>query len=107
MSDVVAPKQKVTFTITKTPHRIAQRKTIQRLMRMQPHIQIGLRKLARRRRREENKTYPRAGRLWTERATASKIVHVIPGESFTIVITPQILKDIKSVEPYLKAKRAG
>jgi hypothetical protein len=107
MSDVAAPKQTVTFTITKVPHRIAQRKTIQRLMRMQPHIQIGLRKLARRRRRVDNKTYPRAGRFWTERAEASKIVHVVTGASFTIVVTPQILKDIKSVEPYLKSKRSG
>ena len=50
MSDLIAPLNTVTFTVKRIPRRVAQRKTIQRLMRLQPHVQKGLRALQKRRR---------------------------------------------------------
>ena len=103
MSDVIAPTNEVTFTIKATPKRSAERKTIQRLMRMQPHIQRGLTMLARRRRQIDNKPGIRAGVMWVDRKRTTKLTRVDAGEQFTIRITPQIMNDIKSVEKYLDA----
>jgi len=106
MSDVIAPQKKVTFTLKSTPRRPADKKTIQRLMRMQRHIQSGLDRLADRRRREDNITRPRAGGEWTNRVKMTKLTRVEKGESFTLTVTPQILPDLKAVEKFLDAKSA-
>lgn len=106
MPDLIAPSNKVTFTVKSAPHRPADRKTIQRLMRMQRHIQKGLDKLADRRRREDNYKSPRAGRMWMTRAKMVKLTRVEKGEQFTLTITPQIMPDIKAVEKFLDAKAA-
>lgn len=107
MSDVIAPNQRVTFTVKQTPKREAERKTIQRLMRMQPEIQRGLTQLAKQRRQKDNKPYIRAGKLWTNRVKTTKLTRVAPGESFTLHVTPHILPDLKSVEQHLEAKPAN
>ncbi|MHC5023468.1 MAG: hypothetical protein ACYTGG_06095 [Planctomycetota bacterium] len=107
MSDLIAPQQTVTFTIQKVPPRTADQKTLRRLMRMQPDVQLGLRKLARRRRQTDNITYIRAGVEWTNRKRTTKLTHLREGETFTLRLTPQIIPDLRSVEPYLAAQAAG
>lgn len=107
MADAIKPNTDVTFTITKPPRRRAEQKTIQRLMRMQPHIQRGLDKLARRRKLRDNRAVSRAGVEWVIRVRTTKLTRVEPGESFTIHVTPQIIPDIRSVEQYLDAKVAS
>ena len=107
MSLDLVPGQNVTFTVTRAPHREAQRKTIQRLMRMQGHIQRGLQKLAVRRRQKDNRPYRRAGKTWVDRARTTKLTKVAPGESFTLRLTPQIIPDIRSVEKFLEMKAAS
>jgi hypothetical protein len=106
MSDVIAPNQRITFTVKRSPQREAERKTIQRLMRMQPEIQRGLTKLARQRRQKDNRPYSRAGKIWVNRVKTTKLTRVAPGETFTLHVTPQIIPDIKSVEKHLDAKPA-
>ena len=106
MADLLIPRNNVTFTVTKVPQRPAQRKTIQRLMRLQPRIQRGLQALQLRRRREDNKTYIRAGVPWTNRAKATKLTRVAEGASFTLRLTPQIIPDLRSVERFLGMKKA-
>lgn len=105
-TDVIAPSRKVTFTLKSTPSRPADVKTLHRLMRMQRTIQKGLSRLSKRRRREENYTSPRAGRMWMTRVKMTKLTKVQKGESFTLTITPQIMPDIKAVQRYLDAKAA-
>jgi len=107
MNDVIAPQNQVTFTVKATPRRPADRKTIQRLMRMQRHIQSALDRLSDRRRREENITRPRAGGEWTNRVKMTKLTRVEKGESFTLTLTPQIIADIRAVEKFLDAKSAA
>lgn len=106
MSDVIAPSKKVTFTLKSTPHRAADTKTIERLMRMQRTIQKGLERISKRRSREDNITRQRAGGQWTNRVRMTRLTRVAKGESFTITITPQIMPDIKAVEKFLDAKSA-
>lgn len=106
MPEAIAPSKTVTFTINRTPARPADRKTIQRLMRMQRGIQKGLRNLSQIRSRERNVTRQRAGGTWTTRVKMTKLTRIEKGESFTLTITPQIMNDIRAVESFLDAKPA-
>jgi hypothetical protein len=106
VSDLIQPLNTVTFTITGTPSRKSQMLTIQRLMRMQDDVQRGLRHRARRRAQHDNVATIRAGRKWIRRVRVPRVVHVRPGETFTLMLTPQILPDVKSVEKYLSAAKA-
>jgi hypothetical protein len=98
MSDLIAPGSTIHFTVTKMPARLGARKTLQRLMRMQPAVRGGLKKLQERRRREDNQTYVRAGKDWTNRVKATRLTRVAPGEQFTLTLTPQILADVRSIQ---------
>jgi len=106
MRDLLTKNDTVTFTITGTPARPAQRKTIQRLMQMQPHAAKALKGLQKQRRQKDNRTYVRAGVFWTDRARATRVTRVETGATFTIRVTPQIVSDILSVEKFLDAKAA-
>ena len=105
MSDLIAPLNTVRFTINREPRRPAERKTIQRLMRMQPDIQRRLSKLATRRRLQDNRPYIRAGVEWVDRAKATKLTRVAAGETFTLTLTPQVIPDVKSVQRYLSVEK--
>jgi hypothetical protein len=106
MADVIAPQKTVTFTVTSVPQRSAQRKTIERLMKMQPELQRGLKLRARRRRQVDNIVDTRAGRKWIQRVPASKLARAEVGQTFTLTLTPQIIPDVKSVQQFLKAEKA-
>ncbi len=106
MSDPIAPLETLTFTVEKVPRRPAQRKTIERLMKMQPELQSGLRKIARKRRVHDNVVSIRAGRKWIQRVRATKVARVEQGKSFTLTLTPQIIPDLRSVEKFLKVAKA-
>ncbi len=102
----LAANKKYTFSITKLPAAAGPRKTLERLMRMEPGVSKGLRKLQARRQREDNKGHIRGGRVWVSRVRSAKLVHVAPGSSFTLHVTPQILPDLQSIEQYVEAKPA-
>ena len=106
MTDLIAPLETLTLTVKKVPTRPAQRKTIERLMKLQPDLQRSLRKIARRRRIHDNIVGIRAGRKWIQRVRATRVAKVEPGESFTLTLTPQIIPDLRSVEKFLKVARA-
>ncbi len=105
MPITLAPNDTVTFAVASVPSRPAQRKTIERLMRMQPGIQRSLYKRARKRRQTDNVAHQRGGRMWMVRVSATKMVRAEIGQTFTIRVTPQIIPDIRSVERFLKAKK--
>ena len=102
----LAPSSTVTFTITTLPKNERGRKTLNRLMKMQPEVQKGLSMLARRRRQKDNIPTKRAGRIWINRKKPTALTRVEIGESFTLRVTPQIIPDIKSVAAYLEMKAA-
>ena len=82
------------------------RKTLNRLMKMQPQIQKGLAMLARRRRQKDNIPTSRAGRIWINRKRPTQLTRVEVGESFTLRVSPHIIPDIMSVAAYLDMKAA-
>ena len=102
----LAPSSTVTFTITSLPKNERGRKTLNRLMKMQPEVQKGLSMLARRRRQKDNIPTKRAGRIWINRKKPTALTRVEIGESLTLRVTPQIIPDIKSVAAYLEMKAA-
>ena len=98
------PTGTYSFTITRTPQRTAQMKTLKRLMEMQPEIQKGLSGLAKRRAQTDNDPRRRAGRIWVHRKRRTNLVKVAQGETFTLRMTPQILPDVRSVLQFLDTK---
>ncbi len=100
----IVPNTELTFTIVKAPTRPAARKTIERLMWMQPQAKKDLSMLQRRRKTKDIKYTIRAGRVWFDRPRATRTVRCEKGASFTLKITPQIVNDLKSVSKYLEVK---
>ncbi|HMN97061.1 MAG TPA: hypothetical protein PKC43_02735 [Phycisphaerales bacterium] len=90
-----------TYTIASLPRNAAALKTLQRLMRLEPSVQRGLSRLAKRRGQTGNTEHQRGGRMWTSRIRATKLVAPRVGERFTVELRPQILPDLRSVERYL------
>jgi hypothetical protein len=76
-------------------------------MKMQPDIQRGLERRARKRRQHDNVVDIRAGRKWIQRVPVSKLAHVESGRTFTLTLTPQIIPDVRSVQQFLKAHVAS
>lgn len=104
MAPAIPATGKVTFTVTQLPRTEGGRKTLQRLMRMNPKTQRSLAKLSKTRMTKLNERRPRAGRIWLARVPATRLVQVAVGESFTLTMTPQLLPDVKSIERYVAVK---
>jgi len=96
------PGSNVTFTVTTMPASESLKKTIFRLMRQEVRVQRVLDKLAKGRADGGNRLKQRGGRMWNSRKVASRVSILKPGATFTLIFTPQISADLKSVEKYLK-----
>jgi hypothetical protein len=101
MATTIPATGTVTFQISKLPSTPAAKKTITRLLRMNPKTQRTLSRLAKDRVTNLNERRPRAGRMWLTRARATRLVTLAVGEKFTLTMTPQIINDVKSVEQFL------
>ena len=105
--NLIVPNTDVTFTIISDPKRPAARKTIERLMWMQPSCKKDLSMLQRRRKQKDIKYTIRAGRVWFDRPRATRTTRCAKGVSFTLSVTPHIINDLKSVAKYLEATPAS
>jgi hypothetical protein len=105
-ADKIVPNTEMTFTIIKEPTRPASRKTIERLMWMQPQAKKDHSMLQRLRKQKGIKYTIRAGRVWFDRPRATRTMRAERGASFTLKITPQIVNDLKSVSKYLDVTTA-
>jgi hypothetical protein len=103
--DTLKPGQSVRCTIVKAPRTEDRLQTILRLMRKDAGIRRGLRKAARRR-RQHMVIYNRGNRDWVKRERVGKIARVAAGESWTMLYTPDVATDLKSVEKYLQVSSA-
>lgn len=106
-TDLIVPNTDVTFTVTRLPRRAATRKTIERLMWMQPGAAKILRGYSRRRKQKDIEPTIRAGRVWFNRPRASRPQRAEVGAEFTLRVTPQIVNDLKSVADHLEAAPAS
>ncbi len=91
----------VTISVKKVPLEPRHRKTIERLMRLQPAVQRTLTRVARRRGRD-NPLNQRGGRMWVSRIPATRCVGAELGAKFTLRVTPKIIPDVLAVQRFLE-----
>ncbi len=91
----------VTISVTKVPAQPKHRKTIERLMRMQPAIQRTLTRVAKARTRA-TPWNQRGGRMWASRLAATRCVGAALGAKFTLKVTPQIIPDVKAIQRFVE-----
>ena len=92
--------QSVTCTVAIEPTNDSARKTIARLMRLDPDNARGLRRAQHLRARRMN-SYIRGNRLYHAREKPAKVVLPRKGRSWTMTFTPQLAPDLKSVSRFV------
>ncbi|MCA9278637.1 MAG: hypothetical protein H6815_10640 [Phycisphaeraceae bacterium] len=105
MIDSLEAGQTIRCTIKAEPRRLASEKTIRRLMQMDPAISKGLR-VSQARRRTNLHVYVRGNRDWTDREKCPNIAQVKTGESWSMVYSPLLANDLKSVASYIDVAKA-
>ncbi len=103
--DSIAPGQQIRCTVTKAPRAEGPRKTIERLMRLDPDNKKSLARAQHLRARRMNR-YIRGNRLWTSREKAARVVRADSGAAWNMALAPQIADDLKSVANYIKVENA-
>ncbi len=99
------PGQTITCTVQSVPATEDARQTIQRLMRRDPAAKRAL-KNGQRLRAQRMRIKTRGGRPWHVREKVGKVVHAREGHSWTMTFTPDLERDLASVEKYLEIKPA-
>ncbi len=90
----------VTISVIKVPKEARHRKTIERLMRLQPAVQRTLTRVA----RERTRTTPwnqRGGRMWAARIAATRCVGAELGAKFQLKVTPKIIPDVLAIARFV------
>jgi len=105
MLDDFKPGSRIQCTVTSEPRTHKARSTVARLMRRDRQIQRALRR-GQRIRRQTTPTKIRGGRTWYIRPKPGKVSHPRQGESWTMILTPDIVPDLRSVEHHLEIKSA-
>jgi hypothetical protein len=97
------PGQHLVCTVTKVPLAENTQDTIARLMRLDPANKKALRR-AQRMRRQRMVVYNRGNRDWYSREKSAKVVHVLPGATFTLPFTLALVGDLANVSKYISVK---
>ena len=105
MFDTLKAGDQVRCTVVSEPRAQDKSDTIARLMRRDPIALRALRR-AQRMRRQRMVTYIRGHRVWFKREHPAQVIRVVNGESWTMVFTPDILPDLKSIATYIKVEKA-
>lgn len=98
--DALNPGQTVNCTVSVEPTNDPARKTIARLMRMDPDNAKGLRRAQQLRARRMT-SYIRGNRLYHAREKAARVVLPRKGRSWSMTFTPHIADDLKSVSRFV------
>ena len=100
-----APGQTIRCTVTRSVHREADKKTIVRLMRLDPNVKRAL-KSAQEHRVQTLLIRSRGKRPWEVREKSSKVVRAVEGATWTMPYFPHIKPDFDAVAKYLSVKAA-
>ncbi len=103
MVDNLKAGQNIEVTITDAPRREADRKTIARLMRLDPDIKRALTK-AQHHRMKTLVVRSRGKRPWAVRQKSARIARVENGASWKMTYFPHVANDFRSVEKFLSIK---
>ena len=100
MSIAAKPGQTLQLTISKSINRASARKTIERVFMLDKAIS---KPLARRSRNFKELPKRRGGQIWTKRPNKLHPA-LATGASATVKATPQLLRDLASVESFVQVK---
>lgn len=103
MLDSIKPGQDIVCTVTSQPRTDDTSQTIARLMRRDPANAKALRK-GQMRRKRITPIHQRGGRRWFVRQKVGKVVHAVPGASWTMTYTPDLAPDLRSVAAFIEIK---
>ncbi len=105
MPQSINPGQKINVKIVKRPTNAAARKTLVRLLNKDADAQREQERLRRARDRHAN-PHQRSGRIWVSRVVKQRPLKGEPGESGTLQATPDVLRDLGSVERFVEVEAA-
>lgn len=92
-----APGTNLRCTVSALPRTADQQSTLERLMRRDPAAKRALRRAAVVRGQRLN-VYIRGNREWTSRERPAKVVRVSKGATWSMFFTPDIARDLASIE---------
>lgn len=96
----IAPGTQVSVEIVETPTNAAARKTLTRIALKNPDL--AKRERARKEKRPSLQTWRRGGRPWEHRMRTKPGVSLAPGQSYSVRATVDVLRDLASVERFVK-----
>ncbi len=105
MLDSLNPGQTITCTVTKAPKSRGDKKTITRLMKMDPQTAKSLRR-AQLLRRRNMVVYNRGNRDWYQRRPTAKIVAPAVGATWSMPFDHNIARELSAVSGLIKIERA-
>lgn len=103
--DKIKAGQSIVCTIAAAPRTPDQKSTLERLMRNDPEAKRGLRK-GQRQRRQGMIVYNRGNRDWYKRELCSKIIHPVPGQTWSMRFTFDLVNDFNAVKDLVTVKGA-
>jgi hypothetical protein len=101
----LTPGQTIRCTVAKAPRAEAKIDTIERLMRLEPGVQRGLRR-AQQRRRQDMVVYNRGNRDWYKREKCARLVKCTQGASWTMRYSHHLAPELRSIEGFVQVQPA-
>lgn len=101
----LTPGQTIRCTVAKAPRAEAKIDTLERLMRLDPGVQRGLRR-AQRRRRQDMIVYNRGNRDWYKREKCARLVKAATGATWTMQYSHHLAPELRSLDGFINVKPA-
>lgn len=99
----IAPGGNVAIEIVRSPLKAAARKTLIRVCRKDPVVAKRERRW--REKRPSLRTWRRGGRPWEHRMKTVSSIELKPGEKYSVAATVDVLRDLASVERWVKVTK--
>ncbi len=96
----ITPGTTVTVEITAAPRSAAARKTLLRLLGRTPEVRRHQRR--QKRQRPSWQTWRRGGRMWHHQMKSTPPVELAAGRRLSLLATVDTIRDLESVERYVK-----
>ncbi len=100
----IAPGTQVSVEIVETPTNAAARKTLTRIARKNADLAKSVRQ--RKQKRPSLQSWRRGGRPWEHRMRTTPGVSLAAGQSYSVRATVDVLRDLASVERFVKVSPA-
>jgi len=100
----IVPGSNISVEISRAPTNEAARKTLARVCAKDPEAHKAHR--VRKANRPSWQTWRRGGRFWHHQMKSHLPVKLVPGEKYTLFATLDVIRDLQSVERFVKVSNA-